>query len=156
MYLVPEKELYTIIQQFHSGKFQDIANLDLDTEFDFSNILYDIQANFYKIRSLIKLGNLNDASNLLNKLNSKLDSFTNSNQIDLETSNLIKIDINTLNAFIDYKNSNLIDSNLLNSIDSKTPSLALIYKKIIQNDLDSFNNIDSPDLDLESYIFTLL
>lgn len=154
MYLIPEKELYTIIQQFYSGNYQDITNLNLDVDFDFSNVLYEIQANFYKIRSFIKLNDYTQASSLLQKLDSKIDSNINSNKIDTETANLIKTDINVLNAFIQFKESNKVNKPLLDSIDTETPSLALIYKNTILNEDSTLP--DSPDLDLESYIYSLL
>lgn len=157
MYITPEKELYSIIQQFHSGKYAEIAHLDLDAEFDFSNILYDIEANFYKIRSLIKLNDFTKASESLTELDFKITKNTESNQIDAQTANLFQTDIKVLNAYIDFKKFNSIDTTLLNSIDTKTPSLALVYKHIILNDSNtSSDSIDSPDLDFESYLYTLL
>lgn len=152
MYLTPEKELYTIIQQYYSGKFQDIASLDLDVEFDFSNILYDIEAHFYKIRSLIELDDHTNASKLLAQLEDKIISNTPTN-IDSKTSDLLVLDIKVLNSFIEFKSNGKVDAELLDSVDTEIPSLALVYKSIIQPDANI--SIASPDLDLEAFVFTL-
>ncbi|KAG0677802.1 hypothetical protein C6P40_005492 [Pichia californica] len=153
MYLTPEKELYTIIQQYYSGKYSDITSLDLDAEFDFSNVLYDIEAHFYKIRSYLILEDYSNAAELLNIIEKKIISNNENNLIDSKTSNLLINDVKILNSFIDFKKLNLIDHELLNSIDNNTPSLALIYKKIIES--NSKISISSPDLDLESFIYLL-
>jgi hypothetical protein len=153
MYLIPEKELYTIVQQYYSGKFADIISLDLETEFDFSNILYNIEAQFYKIRSFIALNDLNNASTLLKNLENLILKNTEINSIDNKTSDLLINDIKILNSFIDFKKLNTIDNDLLNLIDDKIPSLALIYKKIIQSNVEI--SPESPDLDLESFIYII-
>lgn len=153
MYLTPEKELYTIIQQFYSGKFSDIVSLDLDAEFDFSNILYDIEAHFYKIRSYLILQDYSNASKFLTDIEQKVSLNKEKDLIDSKTTDLLINDIKVLNSFIDFKKLNSIDNSLLDSIDDNTPSLALIYKKIILS--DSKISPTSPDLDLESYLYLL-
>lgn len=47
----------------------------------------------------------------------------------------------------------LVDAELLDSVDTEIPSLALVYKSIIQPDANI--SIASPDLDLEAFVFTL-
>lgn len=153
MYLTPEKELYTIIQQFYSGKYADIAALDLNSEFDFSNILYNIEAHFYKIRAQLALNDFSSASSQLSILSQLISSNRVANKIDSQTSSLLEKDIQTLNAFIEFKSSQTINQEILDSIDNSTPSLALIYKSIILNTANQ--NTLSPELDLESYIFNL-
>lgn len=153
MYLTPEKELYTIIQQFYSGKFNEIISLDLEVEFDFSNVLYSIEANFYKIRSLIIVNDLENASDALSKLETLIVKNSENNSIDDKTSNLLLVDIRVLSSYIEFKQSNKIDTDLLDSIDDNIPSLSLIYKKIIQSDLPI--SPDSPDLDLEAFIYLI-
>lgn len=153
MYITPEKELYTIIQLFYSGNYKEITDLDLDTEFDFSNILYDIEAQFYKIRANLILNNYDSASNLLSNLNKNLSDLSS---IDNQTKDVLLNDIKILNYFIDFKKLNdvgKIDYDLLNSFDDKLPTLATLYKKIIINDVQI--DVQNPDLDLESYLLLL-
>lgn len=153
MYLIPEKELYTIIQQYYSGKYSDIISLDLESEFDFTNVLYEIEANFYKIRSFIILEKYSEATELLNSLETLVMSKNEENSIDSKTADLLVNDIKVINSFVNFKKSNIIDEELLDSIDNNLPSLALIYKKIIKSNIEI--NLSSPDLDLESYIYLL-
>lgn len=153
MYLIPEKELYTIIQQYYSGKYSDIISLDLESEFDFTNVLYEIEANFYKIRSFIILEKYSEATELLNSLETLVMSKNEENSIDSKTADLLVNDIKVINSFVNFKKSNVIDEELLDSIDNNLLSLALIYKKIIKSNIEI--NLSSPDLDLESYIYLL-
>lgn len=153
MYLTPEKELYTIIQQYYSGKYADIVSLDLDTEFDFSNVLYDIEAHFYKIRSLLLLEEYKEAAEFLASIEGRIVSNNENDLIDAKTTELLLNDVKVLNSFIDFKKLNTVDNELLSSIDDNTPSLALIYKSIIKSDVKI--SPASPDLDLESYIYLL-
>ena len=149
MYLTPEKELYTIIQLFYSGNFNDIISLNLINEFDFSNILYDFEANFYKIRSFIILNQNNDALELLNILQNRISIAKENNQIDELSFNTLILDIKVIISYL----NNQLDNDLLNLIDNDKPSLALIYKnKYLKNIPISIKN---PDLDLESYILLL-
>lgn len=153
MYLTPEKELYTVIQQYYSGKYAEIVALDLDTEFDFSNVLYDIEAHFYKIRSLLLLENYKEAAEFLAALEKRVISNNENNLIDTKTTQVLLTDVKVLNSFIDFKKLNSIDNDLLDSVDDSTPSLALVYKGIIKSDQKL--SASSPDLDLESYIHLL-
>lgn len=150
MYLTPEKELYTIVQQYYSGKYLDIVALDLDTEFDFSNVLYDIEAHFYKVRSLVVLDKLEDAASHLAELEKRIASNTENNLIDVKTSDLLKTDVKVLNSFLDFKKLNSIDNELLSSVDDTVPSLASVYKHIML--AGTKVSVANPDLDLESYI----
>ena len=157
MYITPEKELYTIIQQFYSGKYADIAALDLDTEFDFTNILYDIEAQFYKIRAHLALADYNSATAALSTLMHNISTNAEKNLIDAQTAELLHNDTKVLNSFIDFKKLNTIDHDLLESIDNSTPSLAYIYKRIILHEATAAGaeTLSSPELDLEAYVFSL-
>lgn len=60
------------MQQFYSRKFSDIVSLELDAEYDFSNILYDDEAHFYKISSYLILHDYSNASKFLTDIEQKV------------------------------------------------------------------------------------
>lgn len=156
MYTHPENELYTIIQQFYSGKYQDIAALHLTSEFDFTDILHELQAHFYKVRSLIILQDYQNALTELSEIDSKLSSALSNKQIDQQTVNILQTDSKVLASFIDFKKTGDINTSLLDSINEKEPTIALIYKNIIQNKNQSNNPSDENLYDIESLIHLLL
>ncbi|VEU23231.1 DEKNAAC104353 [Brettanomyces naardenensis] len=71
MYLIPEKELYTVLQIFYCARYKEMASADLVHELEFNDVTYQFEATNYQIRSDLLLANYKDALVKINE-NKKL------------------------------------------------------------------------------------
>lgn len=100
MYIVPEKELYTLIQLFYAGHHEQLAAMELDAELDFSNPLYRLEAMMYQARSNVILGDAAKATEVIESAMSDLQEAIASGLVDSQSGAYVKDEFTSLANFI--------------------------------------------------------
>lgn len=100
MYVVPEKELYTLVQLFYAGHHTQVATMDLDAELDFTNALYRLEAVMYQARSRALVGDKKGALAAVEGALSDLKEASAAGLVDAQSGAYVQAEFEALASYI--------------------------------------------------------
>lgn len=103
MYIVPEKELYTLAQLFYAGNHAELASMDLDSELDFTNALYRQQALMYQARSQFIQKDTVQAQETIAKAQQLLQEAAEADEVDAQSVAYVSKELAALEQYFQGK-----------------------------------------------------